>query len=385
MLKWLGVPFAALLLAWPLGACPFCTSSGTTLAQEAASAGLIVYGIPRNARLDAKDFGQGTTDLEIEVVIKSHPILADRKVISLAKYIPIDPKQPMKYLVFCDVYKGQLDPYRGTPFKPESRIASYLKGAMELREKPAGERLKYYFNFLDDPDPEISNDAYTEFGNSDYKDFRPIAERLPADRVAAWINDAASPPSRLGLYGSMLGHCGKKEHAATLRAVLSDPNRMYTGGIDGVLAGLVILSPTDGWPTVVAAMSDMSKEYLYRYAALRAARFIWEFRPDLVDRDTVAESVTAMLAQHDLADLAIEDLRKWSYWKAADRVIGVLAKKSHDSVIMRRAVMRYALQCPDNEAAKKYVADQRKRDAQWVSEVESLLAAESTPPAVPGK
>src|SRR5439155_18155520 len=115
--------------------CPFCNSSGVTLSQEAASASLIIYGTPKNARLDAKEYGQGLTDLEVEVVIKSHEILGEKKTVTLPRYLPQDDKQPVKYLVFCDVYKGQLDPYRGMPFKADSRIATYLKGGLALKDK----------------------------------------------------------------------------------------------------------------------------------------------------------------------------------------------------------------------------------------------------------
>src|SRR5262249_34522803 len=155
----------------------FCPGSGTTLSQDAASAALIIYGLPKNARLDPNEPSQGTTDLEIEVVIKGHPILGDKKTITLPKFLPqVDPKNPMKLLVFCDVYKGQLDPYRGTPFKSDSRIAKYLQGALALKDKDVATRLRFFFDYLDDADPEISEDAIKEFGNIDYKDYRPVAE-----------------------------------------------------------------------------------------------------------------------------------------------------------------------------------------------------------------
>ncbi|MBX7103400.1 MAG: hypothetical protein K1X57_04935 [Gemmataceae bacterium] len=377
-----GLVFLALFTS-EIWSCPFCNSTGVTLAQEAASASLIVFGSPRNARLDPREFSQGTTEIEIEKVIKSHPILEGKKVISISKFLPVDPKQPMKFLIFGDVYKGELDAYRGTPFKPDSKIATYLQGALALKDKSAGERLRYYFDFLDDSDVEIAQDAYTEFGNVEYKDFRPVAEKFPAEKVVAWLNNSASPVSRLGLYGSILGHCGKPEHAATLRAVLSDPERMFTGGVDGVFAGLTILDPKGGWETLEKALLDKSKEYLYRYAALRACRFIWEFRPDVVPRSTVTATVAKMLDQVDLADIVIEDLRKWGYWEVASQIIELPTKSSHDTVLIRRAVLRYALQCPDNPVVGRYLADQRSKNATWVNEVDSLLKQESIAPSPP--
>jgi hypothetical protein len=366
--------------------CPFCNASGTTLTQDATSAGLILFGTTKNPRLDPKEPGQGATDLDIEVVIKSHEILGDKKVITLPRYIPqIDPKQPMKYLVFCDVYKGQLDPYRGTPFKADSRIAPYLKGSLAIKDKDASTRLKYFFDFLDDPDPEIANDAYTEFGNADYKDFRAAAGGYSVERVKRWLTDAATPASRLGLYGSMLGHCGKAEDAAVLKDLLDDPKRKFVGGIDGVMAGYTMLNPKEGWARIADTLGDPKREFLVRYAALRAARFLWEFRPDLVDRDELAAKVAVAIDQSDVSDLIIEDLRKWGYWQAADKILAALKRPGHDAPIIRRATVRFMLSCPPDKcpAAAAFIAEQREKNPKWVEEVESLLASETLPVSQP--
>src|SRR4051794_27989129 len=109
-------------------ACPFCSAEGKTLTADANEASLILFGKLSNARLDPKDAYAGQTDLEVEVVVKSHAILAGRKVITLPRYLP--PEPDYKFLVFCDVFKGQIDPYRGEAVKADSRIAGYLKGAL---------------------------------------------------------------------------------------------------------------------------------------------------------------------------------------------------------------------------------------------------------------
>ena len=51
---------------------------------------MVLYGTLQNAKLgNAGDFGDGTTDLAIEAVIKKHEILGDKKVITLPRYVPI--------------------------------------------------------------------------------------------------------------------------------------------------------------------------------------------------------------------------------------------------------------------------------------------------------
>jgi hypothetical protein len=369
--------------------CPFCGASGMTLTQEAGAAALIIYGVPKSAKLDPNEPNLGTTEIEIESIIKAHAIIGNKKTITIAKYIPqVDP--PMKFLIFADVYKGQLDAYRGTPFKMDSRIDKYLKGAIALKDKDIGTRLRFFFDYLDDPDPEISEDALKEFGNSDYKDYRPVAEKFPVDRIRGWLKDPGTPVSRLGLYGSMLGHCGKAEDAKLLRTLIDDNKKRYTGAIDGILAGLVMLDSKDGWAMVAETLSDSKRDFLLRYAALRTARFFGEFRTDVVAKDKVCEAVMVLLDQPDLVDLAIEDLRKWGYWKAAPRILGLFGKEGYEVPIVRRAILRYMLKCPASEfpEAPVFVADQRTKNQQWVEEVESLLNNEtpiSLPPSAKSK
>lgn len=376
---------AALFCVPRLVGCPFCTP-GTTLTQEVSSASLIIFGTPKNARLDLNQFAQGATDLEIEAVIKSHDVLGDKKALTIPRYMPQDEKQPVKYLIFCDVYKGQIDPYRGMPVRADSKIVPYLKGALALKDKDLASRLKFFFDYLDDSDLEISNDAYLEFGNADYKDIRPIAEKFSADKLVRWLKDPGTPTSRLGLYGLLLGHCGNASHLAVLREMADDPQRRLAGGLDGILAGLTLLNPADGWAMISKILNDSQGDFLCRYAALKTARFIWEFRPDVVARDKIAETVTGILSQPDIADMAVEDLGKWGHWKGADRVLGLLKLPSHDLLLVRRAVLRYALRCPANQspAAAAFVAEQRAKNKKWVEEVESLLNSESAP-AVSGK
>src|SRR5437764_8091359 len=267
---------AGLVLAATATACPFCSAQSTTLTSDAGQAAMILFGRLTNARLDPNDVNAGATDLVIESVVKPHEILAGKKQITLPRYLPQEKENEYKYLVFCDVFKGAIDPYRGVAVKTDSRIAEYLKGALAVKEKDVAARLKYFFAYLDDKDPEVSNDAYNEFGLADYKDFRPVAEKLPAETIAKWIQDPNTSPSRLGLYGSILGHCGGAQHAKLLRELLDDPQRRYASGIDGMLAGYVLLQPKEGWAYLAGVLADEKADFLLRYAALRAARFFHE-------------------------------------------------------------------------------------------------------------
>ena len=381
--RWVVAVVAAALL-WtsgpPASACPFCTSQGQTLSGEVSQANLIVFGRMVNAKQDPKEFGKGTTDLVIELVVKDHPVLNGRKQITLPRYIPPDPKNQTKYLVFCEVFKDNIDPYRGVAVNADSHIGEYLKGALAVRDKDVATRLNYFFKYLDSADPDVANDAYMEFGNADYKEYKALAEKLPAETVVKWLQDPNTPASRFGLYGSMLGHCGKPEHAVVLRSMLEDPKKRFSSGMDGMLAGYVMLSPKEGWQYIRSILADGKKEFLTRYAALRAVRFFYEMRPDVVDKKELVDAISLLLEQPDIADLPIDDLRRWGRWEKTDKVLSLYGRESHNVPIVKRAVIRFALCAPkDNKPAAALVAKGRAADPERVRDIEELLKYENTP------
>ncbi len=356
----------------PAPACPFCSMQGQTLAGEVAGADMVLFGTLTNANV--KD---DTTDLELDSIVKSNALVAGKKTVTLPKYIEPDKLTKFKFLVFCYIFKGKIDPYRGMAMKPDSDIVTYLKGVQEIKGEKPTERLRFFFKYLDNADPEISMDAFKEFANADYKDYREMAKTLPADKLAGWLRDPNTAGFRIGLYGSLLGHCGKDKDAELLRSLVADPERKLSSGVDGVLAGYVMIKPREGWEFTKSLMKDPNKEFLLRYAGLRAARFLHDFRPDLVDKKELADGVAQLLDQKDIADLAVEDLRKWGCADMTDRVLGLKETESYTSLpIVRRAVLRFALSFPDVAADAAYVAEQRKLNAQGVTEAEEILKLE---------
>jgi hypothetical protein len=366
------LPAAALLLVPAVApACPFCSMQGQTLAGEVAGADMVLYGALENANAAAQ-----TTDLKVESVIKRNDFISGKSVVTLPKYLDPAATGQNKFLVFCYVLKGNtLDPYRGMTMTAD--CVAYLKGVQDVKDKKPAERLKFYFKYLDSADPEISMDAFKEFANAPYADYRDMAKGLPADKLADWLKDPNTPGFRIGLYGSLLGHCGKEEHAKLLRSLLEDPQRKLSTGVDGVLAGYTMIDPKLGWDYVKDVMRDPNREFLMRYAALRAARFFHDYRPDLVNPAELPKGVAPLLGQKDIADLAVEDLRKWGCKDMAGQVLAMQDTDAYKTLpIVRRAVLRFALSFPDVPACGGYVAEQRKANPQGVQEAEEILKLE---------
>ncbi len=379
-------------------ACPFCSMQGKTLVGEVNDAAMVLYGTLDNAVAGGGASGEGTTDLKIEAIIKKNDVLGDRKVLKLDRYLPTTDKK-VKYLVFCDVFKGRIDPYSGRAVSADSGTDKYLEGALKLKDAPQTERLRFFFDYLDNPETEISTDAYKEFAVADYADYRKMAEKLDeksVEKVAGWLKNKDTPSFRFGLYGSLLGCTDKNadENARLLRAMLDDKERPISSGVDGILAGYVMLKPQEGWEYVQTVLKDSNREFAMRYAALRTIRFLWQYRPDLVKKDGLAGGAALLLDQNDVADLAIEDLRKWSRWEYTERILSLYDKKSHDVPIIRRQILRYALSCAQQTdsgaekyhmTAQKFVESLRRTNPDLVKDQEELLKWEnnSAPPAPP--
>lgn len=398
MPRWL-VPVVAagllLLAPSPAAACPFCSVMGQTLSGEVQQADLILYGTLANAKRDPNDpngFNKGTTDLAIDMVIKPHDMVNGKKSITIPRYVPPDGKN-LKYLVFFNVSNGQLDPYRGEAVPADSKLPEYLKGAIEVRGKEPVARLLYFFDYLESPDLVISTDAYSEFGYADYKEVRQLAEKIKADKakremLIGWLKDPNTRASRYGLYGLLVGHVGEPADASTVRQLLDDPNRTYSSGLDGVLAAYVLLNPKEGWGYLMNMVGDAKKEFPVRYAALKTVRFFWEFRPDVIGKEQVLDAMKRLMEQPDLADLPIEDVRKWHVWELTPLILGFAQRESHSTIpIVKRSILKFAIAAaaadPKNTAAAEFVKAERAKDAKKVEFLEDLLKDEQRPASPP--
>jgi hypothetical protein len=176
----------------------------------------------------------------------------------------------------------------------------------------------------------------------------------------------------------MLGHSGKEEHAKLLRSLIDDLQKNgATSGLDGIMAGYVLLKPKEGWDYLYGMLKDEKKEFTIRYAGLRTLRFFWDSRPDVLEKKQILEGISQLLQQSDIADLAIEDVRKWGQWQMADEILKLKDKPSHNIPIIRRSILRFALSCPQQPVAVAFVDELRKKDARLVRDAEELLKMET--------
>jgi hypothetical protein len=353
-------------------ACNICNGNqaGMTFRQEAGQARLILFGTLENPRLNGEN---GKTDLRVEAVVKTDNSFKVTGVVEIPRYVPADPKAPPRFLVFCDVVNGKLDPYRGVPAQGKGAV-DYLKGALALDAKDRTAALLYFFRHLDNPDKEVASDAFLEFAKANDREVGEVAPRLAPERLRAWLKDPQTPDYRFGLYAYLLGACGGAQDAALLRTLLANPDERTKSAFNGVLGGYIQMRPREGWDLAVTLLHDGRNPFPVRYAVLRTFRFYHGWKPEET-RAHVLRGLAVALPEGDLADLAVEDLRRWQWWDLTKDVLALYPLKSHSAPIMRRAIVRYALCCPHPEAAA-FVAERRREDPGMVKDLEEAIQFE---------
>ena len=367
--------------AFSTQACEFCNGEREKpLVSQFEDAELVLVGHFKNAKQSADGIAPGNTDFMIQQVYKGDPMMKG-KTLSLPRYVP-DSKT--KFIIFGETYKGKIDAYKGTPLVNDSEMLKYIDGMVKVKAKTQGERLRYAFDYLNSPESDVSTDAYREFGRSDYADYKEMAKTLPADKLAGWLKDPKTPPYRLSLYASLLGHCGNAEHAKQLRAMMDEmfADKTKGSGMHGLLAGYIMLEPEKGWTYVKDLVKDEDKYFLARFTGLQTIRFLYESRPDLRNKDVVIarneiiQGTLGAMTVKDIADFAVEDLRKWKRWECCDRVLGMFGQKGFNTNTIRKSILRYALQCPKEEA-RDFVKVQRVLNKDWVDDTKELLELET--------
>jgi hypothetical protein len=363
-------------LSSPAFPCSLCSGQRSkTLREDAALAKLIVYGTltDSNLTVDRDGLASGTTKLKIETILRSNPFLAGRTILELPRYVPVDPKNPARFMIFCDVCNGRLDPYRGIPVQ-SGDLVNYIAGALTLDSRESTHLLCYFFRYLDHPDPAIADDAFLEFAKAGDSEIGRLAGKLDARKLRAWVHDSRTPATRLNLFGFLLGACGETSDAGAMRSLIVNPSDNSRDALSGLLSGYICLCPREGWELAWTLLSDPHQPFAKRSAVLGTLRFFHGWQP-VESRSAVLRGLSELVAQADIADLAIEDLRRWQLWELTDEVLAQFGKQSHAAPIMRRAIVRYALCCPKS-GAKAFIAAHRTTDVALVADVEESLQFE---------
>jgi hypothetical protein len=374
MLRLFAALFVAVaLLPTPSAACTFCGGefrSRQTLRMHYASAKAVLHGQLKNPRFDATT-NEGFTDLQIGAALKDDPARGNQAAITLRSYLPVIGNTPPDYLVFCGVANGKLDATFGVP--ATAAVVDYLKAAAKLDDTDPAAKLGFFFKHIDSADPTVAADAFFEFARATDAEITKAAKTFDPLKIRKLIADPNTPPERLGVFAFLLGVSGGPADAAFLAGMLRQsplPERT-AGAFGGLLAGYVLLAPKDGWALTGGLLADARQPYSLRLAAIGTVRF-FQATHEKECKAEVLRCCAALLPHGDLADQAVEDLRRWGYWDLTAEVLAQFSKPTHSAPIVRRSIVRYALCCPGDEA-KRFVAAVRQADPKLVAAVEETL------------
>jgi hypothetical protein len=372
MMRWTFAAVAVLVSAIPVAACSLCgglLQQTPTLREEATgpNARLILYGALRDPQVNA-------TKLQILRVLRDDPFRGAATEITIPRFIPVsDPKNPPHYLVFCDVFEKKLDVFRGVQVRSAEGL-DYVSKVLKLDTKDVAARLTFYAAYLEHPDKEIAADAYLEFAKATDAEIGQVANRLSSSKLRVWLKDPQTPEERLSLYAFLLGACGGDDDARFLEGLLKERGERANKTYDGALSGYIALRPREGWATAKALLADGKAPLPLRIAVTRAMRLHFGWRPKEA-RPLVLDGMRIMLAQGELADMAVEDMRRWKMWELTPDVLALFGRKGYDAPLMQEAIIRYALTCQD-EASRLFLTERRRVDPNQVKQVEESLRFE---------
>ena len=369
------IALAGLLLALAPAAhaCTFCSGGVTsrqTLREHLAAAQYAAYGKLKNPRVEPNGVS-GTTDFEVVQVLKPHAPFAKTPTFVIAKYLPVVGNTPPEYLFFVSERDGKPDPFYGVP--ATLPMCEYVAALGKLKANDATARLAFAFGHLDSGDPSVAADAFLEFAKATDAEIANAKGVLSPPRLRTLMTHGETPADRLGVYAMLLGLCGGPGDRDLLDQLVSAHplSPRVQDNLGGYLAGLTTLDTKLGWRRISTVIDDAKRPYAERLSAIGTLRYFQASKGDAVRPDVVA-CYKALLRHPDLADLAVEDLRRWGYFDLTPEILALFEQPTHASRLVRRAVVQYALTVPGADT-RAFVAAARAKDAKLVATVEELM------------
>lgn len=370
-----------LLVGNTIQACPFCSAPSLTLTEQLNSsqaAVLVQWKGGKPANLD-EGFA-GTTEYEvIRVVHDSTSKIKSGELLTLDRYRA---GKPGDLFMLLGTATEKIE--WSSPLEVTETSFNYVAQA-PTKEAPTTERLAYFLKFLEYPDSLIANDAFAEFANAPYADIVPLREKFPREKLLAWLSNPQTNPTHIGLYGLMLGLCGKPDDVAFLEKKITEPTQEFRLGIDGVMAGYLVLTGSDG-------LNLLQKEKLSRrdvpfsetFAAMQALRFMWTYGDQRIAADDLRKGMRVLLERPNLADLVIVDLARWNDWGVMGKLVSMYNEEEYNVPSIKRAIVRFlmiaekakedsGITTDQQELAKKSLAMLREADPKTVKAAEKYF------------
>ncbi len=333
--------------------CPFCSAPSLTLSEQLTQADAAVLVKWVDGKTPTEKSAGSTTYAIVEVSRGSKETLKKDDKLTVPRYRA--GKKDDLFLLFGTKDK-EID--WSSPLEVTEVTYQYIVQAPSP-ESPTAKRLEYFLKFLEFSDQLVSNDAYGEFANAPYEDIVKIKDKMDRAKIAKWITNKETSPTRMGLYGLLLGLCGNDDDAKMMEKKIEEQVQDFRLGIDGLISGYLLLTGEKGMETIDnSKLRDKKAPFSETYAAMQALRFMWTYGNGRVSKERLRQSMRELLDRPELADLVVADLARWEDWSVQDRLMKLYGQGEYSIPSIKRAIVRYLLtaakvQPPKAEEPKK--------------------------------
>ncbi len=349
------IALAVTLLASQIAlACPFCSAPSLTLSEQLTQADAAVLVKWVDGKTPTEKSAGSTTYSIVEVSRGSKETLKKDDTLTVPRYRA--GKKGDLFLLFGTKDK-EID--WSSPLEVTEVTYQYIVQAPSP-ESPTTKRLEYFLKFLEYSDQLVSNDAYGEFANAPYEDIVKIKDKMDRAKIAKWVINKETSPTRMGLYGLLLGLCGNNDDAKTMEKKIEEQTQDFRLGIDGLISGYLLLTGEKGMETIDnSKLRDKKAPFSETYAAMQALRFMWTYGNGRVSKDRLRQSMRELLDRPELADLVVADLARWEDWSVQDRLMKLYGQGEYSIPSIKRAIVRYLLTAAKVQPPK---VDETKKD-----------------------
>ncbi len=374
--------------------CPFCSAPSLTLTEQFADADAVILAEWVAGR-PATETDPGLARFRVLEVSRTNGVQINKQdVVELGRYRAA--KMGDKFVLMGSrvvARPTEIDWKSTIPVSDESY--AYMANAPSP-DLPTAQRLQYFVKFLEHGDEMVALDAYGEFANAPYKDIAALRDQLPREKLHKWVTDPHTPPTRLGLYGLLLGLCGNEDDAQAMQEFILRPSQDYRLGLDGVISGYLLIAGERGLDVLDKAKLASS---VYRdadgteheipfsetYSVVGALRFMWTYGEDRVSKDRLRRSMRLLLNRPAIVDLVIPDLARWKDWQVCDRLFEMYGDEQFDQRAIKLAIVKFLYHCskdvprgaeevPAHVAkAQKYLKLLEERDPKMVRDAKRTI------------
>ncbi len=355
-------------------ACSICAGYGQSLSlREQAlksNSKVVLFGLITKSSLEPD--GKGKTDISVQ---KSFVVPNGFKLqpsISVNQYMPCDANSYNGILLFADYLNGQLDVFRGVSI-PSKEVFNYASGALGAMHLKGPALLDFYLPYLQSNSREISTDAFLEFAKASDSTLVEFSKKMNPALLKSWILDPKVPEERLGLYAFLLGGCGSDADISFLLAMLKLQDSRAQSVFDGAMVALIRLHPNKGWNALDDFLRADDTPLQTRLSCMRSIKVASEILQDKSDKGEIYKALNIAIKQGELADLAIEELRKMKHWGFTQEILSIYGTKGYTAPVMKRAFIRYALTAPRDSVVEKFLAQCEANESQMILEVKESL------------